>query len=106
MMSDSSLTNLDTSQSEFGSASVSSLLSSLQNYSENSVSGNDPIELEQYESTIEYESYNGDFLLFNDQEDSNDFIIWNLFYGFSIALVIALMIFFVKVCWDTFKKLS
>ena len=106
MMSEQSLMSSDTSQSGFGSASVSSLLSSLQNYSENSVSGNDSIELEQYESTIEYESYNGDFLLFNNQENSNDFIVWNLFYGFGIALTLALVIFFVKVCWDTFKKLT
>lgn len=105
MMSDSSLTNLDTSQSEFGSASVSSLLSSLQNFSEDSVSDND-IGISEYEYTTEYSEYNGDFLLFNNQQDSNEFIVWNLFYGFGIALILALMIFFVKVCWDTFKKLS
>lgn len=104
-MSDYSLTNLDTSQSEFGSASVSSLLSSLQNYSEDSVSDND-IEIGEYEYTTEYSEYNGDFLLFNNQQDSNEFIVWNLFYGFGIALILALTIFFVKVCWDTFKKLS
>ena len=83
MMSEQSLMSSDISQLEYGYASVSSLLSSLPSYSENSVSDND-IDIEQYESTIEYESYNGDFLLFNNQEDSNDFIIWNLFYGFSV----------------------
>lgn len=107
MMLEQSLTNLDTLPQEFGYASEYSLLSSSLNFLENSVSGNDPIEeVNEYEYTTEYDQYNGDFLLFNNQEDSNDFIIWNLFYGFGIALILALMIFFVKVCWDTFKKLS
>lgn len=106
MMSEQSLMNSDTLQQEFGYASEYSLLSSSLNFLENSVSDNDIEFYEEYDNTTEYVQYNGDFLLFNNQQDSNDFIIWNLFYGFGIALIIALMIFFVKVCWDTFKKLS
>lgn len=107
MMSEQSLMSSDTLPLEYGYASEYSLLSSSLNFLENSVSGNDQIiEGNEYEYTTEYEQYNGDFLLFNNQQDSNDFIIWNLFYGFGIALILALMIFFVKVCWDTFKKLS
>ena len=106
MMSDYSSMNSDILPLGFGSASEYSLLSSSLNFLGSSVSGNDLEPTDEYESTTEYVSYNGDFLLFNNTQDSNDFIIWNLFYGFGIALIIALMIFFVKVCWDTFKKLS
>ena len=106
MMSDYSSMNSDILPSEFGYASEYSLLSSSLNFLGSSVSGNDLESTDEYESTTEYVSYNGDFLLFSNIQDSNDFIIWNLFYGFGIALIIALMIFFVKVCWDTFKKLS
>lgn len=106
MMSELSLTNLGTSQLEFGFVSEYSLLSSSLNYLGDSVSDNDIGVIEDYEYTTEYSAYNGDFLLFNNQQESNEFIVWNLFYGFGIALILALMIFFVKVCWDTFKKLS
>ena len=104
MMSEQSLMNSDMLPSEYGSASEFSLLSSSLNYLGNdTVSGNDIIEYGELES---YNEYQGDFLLFNNHEDSTEFITWNLFYGFGIALVLALVVFFAKVCWDTFKKLS
>ena len=106
MMLEQSSMNSDILPSEFGSVSEYSFLTSSLNFLGDSVSGNDLTPIEEYESTTEYYAYDGDFLLFNNQTDSADFIIWNLFYGFGIALTLALVIFFVKVCWDTFKKLT